>query len=151
MAAATRQNSMTPTSSPDVPVGSTLWVPLANANVDHYPFHPWQWRTTEVLPPYGPQELPGIEAARFRSDMAALHRATNTFMAVVHRYELWRAIARNHEFVARINNTRTAHAMTTISGVLIASLVVSLPAFFDDDRDAVSLGRVLTTLLLPES
>jgi hypothetical protein len=53
--------------------------------------------------------------------------------------------------VAKINNTRTAYAMTTISGALISTLVVSLSALFDDDPDAVSLKRVLNTLVHPES
>jgi len=87
----------------------------------------------DALPSYRDEELPANMPPRFRSDMAALHRAGNLFIAVVHRYELHRAIAQDHEFVQRINNTRTAYAMTTISGALVASLVVSLPALFDDD------------------
>jgi hypothetical protein len=83
--------------------------------------------------------------------MAALHLATNTFLAVVHRYELHRSIARDHGFVARVNNTRTAYAMTTISGALMSTLVVSLPALFDDGQGAVSLKRVINILVQPES
>ena len=88
---------------------------------------------------------------RFQSDMAALHMASNVFVAIVRRYELWRAIAKDHDFVAKIHNTKTAHAMNTIVGVLKPSLVVSLTALFDSDSNGVSLKRILNTLLQPEA
>jgi len=89
--------------------------------------------------------------ARFQTDMVALHKASNIFVGVVHRYELYRAIARNQEFVARIHNTNTAYAMTTIVGVLMTSLVISLTGLFDGDADSVSLKRILNTLLQPQA
>jgi hypothetical protein len=56
----------------------------------------------------------------------ALLRVGPFIIARRYSYELYRAIARDMDFVARINGTTVADGLNTFRGALAASLVVSL-------------------------
>jgi AbiU2 len=84
-----------------------------------------------------------------RAGMAILDRATNHSVVASHRYEMYRAIARDADFVARINMTSCASGLNTVRGALVATLVISLAALFDQSRDATSLHKVLNPFLSP--
>lgn len=84
---------------------------------------------------------------RLRSEIDALSRATGHLLVVIHRYEMYLAVARSREFVDRINTTASAPGLNTIRGALAATLVISLAALFDHNQNATSLARVLNAML----
>jgi AbiU2 len=87
--------------------------------------------------------------ANLRAGIEELSRATQHFLLVEHRYEMFQALARDATFVARINATSVEASLSTIRGALASSLVTSLAALFDRNRDATSLARVLKAVLAP--
>jgi hypothetical protein len=86
-----------------------------------------------------------------RTGLAMLHRATNHFIVLAHRYEMYRAIARNRDFVMRINGTTSAAGLNTLRGALAATLVISLAALFDSEKGATSLYKVLNPVFIPSN
>lgn len=82
-----------------------------------------------------------------RAGLEVLRRATGHFLIVVHRYEMYQALARDGEFVARINLSTAAAGLNTIRGALAATLVISLAALFDQDSDATALTRALNSII----
>ena len=63
-----------------------------------------------------------------RAGIEALRIATGHFLVVAHRYEMYRALARDKDFFTRINQTTAADGLNTVRGALVSSLVVSLAA-----------------------
>ena len=84
-----------------------------------------------------------------RAGVEVLGRATGHFLIVAHRYEMFRALARDAAFVVRINGTTASDGLNTIRGALAATLVVSLAALFDRNSDSTPLARVLNSILTP--
>jgi len=92
--------------------------------------------------------MPNMPPA-LRAGLEVLGRATGHFLIVTHRYEMFRALARDAAFVARINETTASDGLNTIRGALAATLVISLAALFDRNSDPTSLARVLNSALAP--
>jgi hypothetical protein len=101
-----------------------------------------------MLPPHPLVTMLPDMPAELRNALEGLRRATGHFLVVAHRYEMYRAIARDPAFVARINRTTAAEGMNTIRGALTATLVISLAALFDQNSDSTSLTRVLNSIIV---
>ena len=99
-------------------------------------------------PPIGPL-LQGALPKQLATGLDTFHRAANHLLVVAHRYEMYQALGRSADFVRRIHGTSCAPGLNTLRGALLASLVVSVTALFDQSEEATSLTRALNSLLIP--